>query len=142
MSGHYNLNKKCKICGKRIVNKNKSRLCKKHCDRSGANNSFYGKKHKESTIKENKKKCRLASIELWKNSDYRQKVIEGISKPRSEIAKENISMGVSASYDSIGLRETRRNKMIERMDNGYDPTHNRIVGEYVAIRTVCFMPLN
>ena len=49
--------KKCKICGKILSDRNKSGYCISHLPRSGANNPFFGKKHKKEVIEKMKKKC-------------------------------------------------------------------------------------
>lgn len=56
-----------------------------------------------------------------------KKVIQGISKPRSKQAKINLSKAAKQSYiDHLELRIKRRDKMIKRIEEGYDPTQNRI----------------
>jgi G:T-mismatch repair DNA endonuclease (very short patch repair protein) len=80
----FGLIKKCKVCQKNLLKKNKTGFCNAHRDRRGKNNSFYGKKHKKETIDNAKIKCRRASKKNWKNKEYKEKVIKGVSKPRRE----------------------------------------------------------
>lgn len=121
--GWYNY---CKICNKLLCRGNKSGYCDKHRDRSGQNNSFYGKTHSKKTIKIIKQKCRIASTKLWQNDQYRKKVIQGVSKPRSQQGKLNISKGVKSSYDNIqGLRQLRSKRMKKTWQSG-----NMILSDY------------
>ena len=100
--------KYCKTCGVKISSASKTGYCNKHRDRTGANNAFYGKTHTQKTRQKLKVNCRLATAKLWQNQEYRKKVIDGTSKPRSEVGKLNISNGVKNSYDTIdGLRQLR-----------------------------------
>lgn len=87
----YSLKKRCKECNKLLLNSNKSGYCNIHRDRTGKNNSFYGKKHQQETINIIKRKNKLASENLWKNNIYRDKVISGVSKPRREGFKKEQS---------------------------------------------------
>jgi len=52
----YKLNKRCPTCNKLLLDKNTSGFCNKHRDRTGLNNSFYGKTHSLETISKIKEK--------------------------------------------------------------------------------------
>jgi len=41
------LRNQCLVCHKELGLNNKSGYCNKHRDRTGINNAFYGKKHKQ-----------------------------------------------------------------------------------------------
>lgn len=64
MSSTYKLNRVCPVCGKLLNDKNKTGYCNKHRDRTGANNSFYGKRHSKETVDKIKKTCAIRSHEL------------------------------------------------------------------------------
>lgn len=109
----------CPVCNKQLGLKNKSGYCNKHRDRTGQNNPFYRKTHTKQTIQKARVKCVEASKKLWQNEEYRNKVIKGTSKPRSEQGKLNISSGVKRSYDQIeGLRDSRRFDMKKTWQDG------------------------
>ena len=91
MSLTYKLNRTCPVCGKLINDKNKSGYCNKHRDRTGANNSFFGKHHSKETVEQIKKTCAIRSHELWQNDEYRTHVIENATGlKRSDEFKEFI----------------------------------------------------
>src|ERR1035437_4660142 len=74
----------CQKC-KNPVSKNcRSGVCNKCRDRKGENNPFFGKKHNRKMIEDTKKKCAELSRQLWKDDEYRNKEIRGVSKPRRE----------------------------------------------------------
>lgn len=130
-------NKKCKKCKKIIIAKSKSGMCKKCNDkfgRIGILNPFYGKSHSEKIMNIIKTKNSIAIKKKWKDSDYRNKIIKGISKPRSKISKQNISKGVKESYNKFpNLRKERSLSMLKRIDKGYDPTHKKLKNEFSSI---------
>jgi len=124
----YKLNKKCIICNKNILDKNKTGFCNKHRDRTGKNNPFYGKKH---TI-EYKEKARIRSSistkKLWQDPEYRNKVIKGTSKPRREKFKQEQSERITQWYiDNPEQREIRREKMKESWKNGKITPNKRVI---------------
>lgn len=126
----FDLYKKCKMCGALILGRGKSGFCNKHY-KNGENNPFFGKTHKKTTVDSIKQRCKIASTELWKNEEYREKVIKNSSKPRSEKAKQNISNALILSYEKHPeLKIQRREVMLKRINEGYDPTHERhLIGE-------------
>jgi G:T-mismatch repair DNA endonuclease (very short patch repair protein) len=95
---HLDYSKKCKICKKILTTKNKSGFCNKHRDRTGKNNPFYGKKHSKETVEKIKAKTKIKSINLWKNEEYRDKVIKAVSKPRKESFKQEQSTRIKQWY--------------------------------------------
>lgn len=109
----------CEKCGKRLSKNCKGNFCN-HCrDRSGKNNPFYGKRHSDDTITKIKEKTRENSKELWKKEEYREKVIKGVSKPRSEEGKKNISRAVKKWYEENPFEiEKRRKRMMLSWKNG------------------------
>lgn len=121
----FGLLRTCKKCGTPLSkNGGKTGHCNKCRDRTGENNPFFGKTHSASTVRAITANCRKASKTLWENATYRDKVISGVSKPRSDKGKENISQGVLASYRNIpGLRTSRQESMLRRISEGFDPTH-------------------
>jgi len=110
--GKPKLNKRCKTCGKLLQDMNKTGFCNHHRDRTGENNSFYGKTHNPETIAQTKEKLRQISKDLWKDEEYREKVIKAVSKPRREGFKKEQSARVKQWYrDNPEQREARREHM-------------------------------
>lgn len=105
----------CLKCGKELSKNCKGEHCGKHRDRSGANNPFYGKTHTAETKRRIVKQTRAASKKLCENESYRKKVIEGVSKPRNEEGKKNISNAVSEWYKSNPDQRIIRSQNMKRM---------------------------
>lgn len=85
----YKLGKRCPICGKYLQDSNKSGFCNIHRPRTGENNPFYGKHHTKETLEKIKKRTSIASVEKWKDDEYRNHVISNmIGVKRSESFKE------------------------------------------------------
>lgn len=81
----------CKVCGVEICCLNKTGCCT-HCrDRNGENNPFFNKTHTKETRKILSVKTSKNNKELWKDKIYRDKVIKGTSKPRSDKFKKEQS---------------------------------------------------
>lgn len=119
MNVQYKLNKKCKICGKLLTDKNISGYCNSHRDRTGKNNSFYGKTHNKEMIEKTKVKLRKISEELWKDETYKNKVILGVSKPRREGFKEEQSKRITQWYmDNPIQKEIRSSAMAVNWEIG------------------------
>ena len=88
----------CIKCTKPIGRKNSSGYCN-HCrDRTGANNPFFGKKHKQESIDQAKEKLSSISKQKWLDPEYRQKVITNVSKPRREGFKQEQSERIAEWY--------------------------------------------
>ena len=85
------VNKHCPICDTLLSDKNKTGFCNHHRDRTGKNNPFYGKTHSIESLRIIKEKCKKMSKELWKDSEYRNKIIKAISKPRIDSFKKEQS---------------------------------------------------
>ena len=110
--------KTCKICGVTLNRRNKSGFCIKHYDKSGDKNPFYKKHHSEETKKILEKKCKEATIKMWKNDEYRNKVIKEMSKPRDEKFKKEQSKRIKQWYkDNPIQREIRSIYMKEYWQN-------------------------
>ncbi len=119
MSASYKLNKKCGKCKTKLLDKNKSGFCNHHRDRTGKNNSFYGKKHIAKSIEVVRIKTSIATKEKWKDKRYRELVIKGTSKPRRESFKKEQSERITQWYkDNPNQREIRRIKMKESWRTG------------------------
>jgi len=85
----FNLLCYCPKCGKEINCFNKSGCCNSCRNRTKENNPFYKQKHTNKTKEILRQKCSISSINLWKDDNYRNKVIKNSSKPRSnKFAKE------------------------------------------------------
>ena len=119
MSNVHKLGRICSVCECPIIDRSKSGCCNKHRDRTGKNNSFYGRKHKPETVAQMKIATAIASKELWKDSSYREKVIKGISKPRRESFKEEQSVRIKQWYcDNPEQRNIRSHKMARSWKEG------------------------
>ena len=115
----YKLGKTCKVCGKKLSDLNKTGFCSVHRDRTGANNPFFGKKHSKETLAKAKEKCRKASIEKWKDPEYREKVIKGATgKKRSDEFKEIQREHALKQMQNIEQRQLRSEAMKQSWQNG------------------------
>lgn len=120
----YSEGKVCRHCGKPIPNKNRLGSCA-HCrmtiDQRGAGNHMYGKIFTE----EERKRCADATRKLWKNPDYRRKVVENATGlHRGEDFRKGQSERTKASYDKIeGLRERRGKLFSECWKDGRNKVH-------------------
>lgn len=123
---YYKLNKKCKKCGRPIIDKNKSGFCNHHRDRTGKNNPFYGKKHKRETIEKAKRKLSKISKNLWQDPVYRQKVIAGVSKPRKESFRKEQSERIKQWYQNNPEQREIRSEHMKRSwaDGKIEPNIN------------------
>lgn len=122
------LGKTCTECGISITDKNKSGYCNIHRDRTGVNNPFYGKTHSQETVDRIKEATSKNSKELWKNEEYRQKVIAGVSKPRREGFKEEQSARVTQWYKDNPEQKTLRSITMKKSwnDGKIEPNSNSI----------------
>ena len=112
MSAEFKLNRVCPTCGIRVSDTNKSGSCNRHRDRTGTNNPFYGKRHSKETIEAMTEKTRAATIKKWEDPEYRNKVIEGTSKPRRISFKKEQSARITKWYeDNPEQREIRSKRM-------------------------------
>jgi len=120
--------KKCLKCGKKVSKNCKFGYCNGCRDRSGDKNPFYGKSHERGMIEKTKKKLSKISKELWKNEDYRNKIIEGVSKPRREGFKKEQSERVKRWYqNNPGQRSIRSINMKKSwMDGKIEPNVNSV----------------
>jgi len=122
MSASYKLNKKCKHCGNRISDTNKSGFCFKCYPKYGMfgeNNPFYGKKHSKECINSMKEKCRIASTEKWKDPEYRNNVLSSvIGLKRSEEFKIAQSKRTKKQMKDIEQRKLRSKSMKKSWENG------------------------
>lgn len=123
-----NNTKTCPICGKVLLKKNKSGFCNKHIDRTGSNNSFFGKKHSKETIEIIKDKCKISSKELWKNDSYREKVINNTTgrkrtdefrKTQSENAKKQMKDPNQLKIRSVCMKNSWEEGRISWGENAH-----------------------
>lgn len=122
------IQKMCKICDKVLLRRNKTGFCIKHIDKSGKNNSFYGKKHSEKTKNFASKKISALLLEKWKDPIYREKVISGTSKPRKESFSKEQSDRVARWYANYPEQKTLRSKLMKKywVEGRIKPTINSI----------------
>jgi very-short-patch-repair endonuclease len=90
--------KNCLKCGTKVSKNCRLGYCNACRNRSGEKNPFYGKKHVKETIEKMKIKDSKAIKNKWKNEEYKQKVIKGVSKPRRESFKKEQSDRVKEWY--------------------------------------------
>lgn len=131
--GHRTLGKKCAECGCVLLDKNTTGRCRQHRDRNGKNNPFFGKHHTQETIDAIKKTDSVAIKQLWKSEEYRTKVINGTSKPRSIAGRKNISVGVQRSYQQNPNLKLIRGESMKRywkdgriVKNGYSCNKSKL----------------
>lgn len=106
-------------CSQILSKKNKSGLCNSHRDRCGAKNPFFGKHHKAEVIDKAKKRQSLISKSLWKDPEYRDKVIKGTSKPRREGFKKEQSLRIKKWFqDNPAQSELRSVQMTKHWKDG------------------------
>ena len=106
MATTYKLGRVCPICGAKIHDKNKTGFCKKHVDKTGSNNSFYGKTHSKETIDVIKGKLRDIMIEKWKDEEYSSKVKNGLKSDKN-----------LKSHTSDSFREKQRRNAKKQMED-------------------------
>lgn len=118
----YKLNRTCKLCGKQICDTNKSGYCGncyRHFRMFGKNNPFYGKTHTEETINILKKKCKIASETMWKDADYRNKVLSAVTGlKRTDEFKELQKIHAIEQFKDIKQHEIRSETMKNSWQSG------------------------
>jgi hypothetical protein len=125
MGNKYKLNRKCETCGSPLLDNNKTGFCRKHMDRTGVNNPFYGKHHDPNIIEETKKKLSIISKNLWQDDEYREYIIKAVSKPRRAGFKKEQSDRIKRWYrDNPEQREIRRVSMTENWRKGIITKNN------------------
>jgi len=120
--------KNCLNCGKKVSKNCRLGYCNNCRNRSGKNNPFYGKKHTKETIDKIKEVTSLASIEKWKDKEYRNKVIKAVSKPRRKGFKKEQSERIKKWFDDNPIqKDIRRKKMKQSWKDGkIEPNINSI----------------
>lgn len=112
-------NRWCPVCGKQLLVTNKSGFCNLHRDRTGANNSFYGKTHSKEVLDLLKEKCKVASAKKWEDEEYRNKVIQSnIGKKRSEEFKQGQRERALKQFEDKEQRKMRSEKMKQTWQEG------------------------
>lgn len=76
----------CATCGALLSKKNKTGYCSKHRDRTGPNNPFYGKTHSQKTRNQLKVSCKKASLKMWQDPEYAEKVKAGLKSEANLLA--------------------------------------------------------
>jgi hypothetical protein len=110
----FGLYKRCKKCNKKVSKKCTGEYCNRCRDRTGINNSFFGKKHSTQTIEVIKEKVSLASKKLWEDEEYRKKVIKGVSKPRRKGFAEEQSKRVTKWYEENPSQRDLRSEIMKQ----------------------------
>jgi G:T-mismatch repair DNA endonuclease (very short patch repair protein) len=109
----------CRTCGIQLSKNCKGDLCNHHRDRTGKNNSFYGKTHNPEMIQRTKEKLKVISEQKWQETAYREKVIKAVSKPRIHSFKLEQSQRVTQWYkDNPEQRKIRSRKMSDSWKTG------------------------
>jgi len=116
----------CRVCGCRVSKKSKKGYCNKCRPRSGEDNPFYGKTHSQDTINKIKEKNSKISSNLWRDDEYRQRVVNGATGvKRSDEFKNTQRMNAHKQFDSDEQRDIRRKKMKDSWDKGLIPTSKK-----------------
>lgn len=111
----FDLLRKCLTCGCELSKNTRGDYCNKHRDRTGKNNSFFGKTHSKETINVIKLKCAIKSKENWKNKDYRNNVISGnTGLKRSETFKKEQSERVTKWFSENPKQKEIRSEHMKR----------------------------
>lgn len=111
----FKLYSNCKVCGIRLCETNKSGTCVKHLDRHGAKNPFYGKTHSKETREILKEKCKHATTKMWKDREYRNKVISNATGvKRSNKFKETQRKNALKWYKNNPNERISRSKRMKR----------------------------
>ena len=132
----YNINterlKFCQVC-KKLLSKSAKKfdLCTKH-NKSGEMNPMYGKNiyanktHEEMIII--REQIGNRTREMWKNEEYRNKVINGVSKPRRKGFAKEQSIRIKQTYiDHPELRKLRGETFSKAWKEGKNTFHNHSV---------------
>lgn len=109
----------CKICGVELSKNNKSGFCRQHLDRSGKNNSFYGKHHTKETKEKLRIKCKEATKKMWQNKEYREKVIKNATGvKRGDDFRETQRKHALKQFEDNSQRQLRSEMMSNNWKNG------------------------
>ena len=110
--------KYCEKCNKQLSKKNKGIHCN-HCrDRSGQNNPFFGKRHTDNVLQLLQHKCKHAAQKLWKNTEYRNKVIKNATGLKRSIEfKTEQSQRISEWYKNNPEQLEIRSKALTKTWN-------------------------
>lgn len=115
----FDLLPRCDKCGKELSKNNKYGYCAKCRDKSGENNPFYGKQHSEEVIEKLRESSRISTHEKWKDPNFRNNIINKISKPRPEYFKKEQSERIKKWFDdNPEQREIRSNYMKQYWKEG------------------------
>jgi G:T-mismatch repair DNA endonuclease (very short patch repair protein) len=118
----------CLKCGKKVSKNCHTGYCNTCRDRSGKSNPFFGKKHNREMIENTKIKLSEISKNKWKNEEYRDKVIKGVSKPRREGFKKEQSDRVKEWYRQNPTQKQIRSIAMKKSwkDGKIEPNINSI----------------
>ena len=110
----------CKKCGKELSKRGKlTGFCNICRDRTGENNSFFGRVHSKETVNKIKEKGKTASIQLWKNQIYRKKVIENATGlKRTSSFKKTQKENANKQFEDPEQRKIRSEMMKKRWRDG------------------------
>jgi len=111
---HYNKNRVCTKCGKRIYNDSKSGFCGQCRDRTGANNPFFGHHHSPEFITRKAALSRIQTKAHWQNPEYREKVCRLKHKPRDEAFKKKQSANMIKLWKNNSDRKKKHSKEMKQ----------------------------
>lgn len=115
----YKLNKKCKVCGCKLLDSNKTGYCGKHRPRTGKDNPFYEKHHSNETKEHFRKTSSESTKKLWQNDEYRNKVIShATGVKRTDEFKETQRQNALKQYEDIHQHELRSKNMKQSWQEG------------------------
>jgi very-short-patch-repair endonuclease len=85
-----------------------------HTNMNGINNFFFGKRHTDKTKEILAIKCTEPTKQLWKDPEYRDKVIRGVSKPRPESFKREQSLRIKKWYEDNPKQRLLRSPIMRK----------------------------
>lgn len=106
------IKKFCKKCGCELSCKCKGEYCNHHRNRTGINNSFFGKTHTKDVIDAIKKTTSIKTKELWTNQEYRDKVVNNATGlKRTDDFKKIQSKNALKQFKDNSQRQSRSERM-------------------------------
>lgn len=115
----HGLERKCSNCGNLLSKNCQGDKCN-HCrNRSGSNNPFWGKSHDKDMIESVKPILAEKSRNNWRREEYREKVVNGLSKPRPESFRKEQSERIKEWYaNNPEQRDIRSARMRQLWKDG------------------------
>jgi len=122
----FNLFRRCLICNKKLSRNCKQGNCCNSCrDRTGENNSFYGKTHTQKTKDHLSVVSKITTRKLWLDNEYRNNVIQNmIGKRRSQKFKNGQRRNALKQFQDENQRKLRSKIMKQSWKDGKIQHHS------------------